>query len=128
MRAAANLAPIEPGIRPVCDALNRVAGVQTIWSCEGHPWRDAPPFVVFNAHQAAAFRVHKLLGHGHGDGSLKYCWWLTSRFNEDGSLQYVLESNDCRVVPRSRLFPKWRRAGMDQDLSRLALLLSQMSN
>ena len=28
-------APIEPGILPVCEVLNAIPGIQTLWSCEG---------------------------------------------------------------------------------------------
>lgn len=44
------MATIEPGIQPVVDALNAIPGVQTLWSCHGHPMLvPRNPFVSFQA-------------------------------------------------------------------------------
>ena len=63
MLSPAARAPIEPGILPVCKALNAIGGIQTVWSCEGHPWRLvlSKPYVMFTAPQDFAFRLHLLL-------------------------------------------------------------------
>lgn len=41
-----NSEKIETGIFTLCEALNEIDGVSTFWSCEGHPDRSAPPFVM----------------------------------------------------------------------------------
>ena len=65
--------PIEPGILPVCEVLNAIPGIQTLWSCEGHPERQSPPYVTFIAPQEIAFQVDQLLSPGRGNETLKYC-------------------------------------------------------
>ncbi len=39
--------PIEPAIKPLCDVLNAVPGVQTIASCQGHICPCSAPYVMF---------------------------------------------------------------------------------
>lgn len=111
---------IEPGIRPVCDALNRLDDVRTLWSCEGHPFRVSRPYVVFEAPEAVAFRLHKKIHPESVDASLEYCWWLTANFRPDGRLQWCLEPN-CNI-PRWRYLPFLRRK-VDAELVRLAALI-----
>lgn len=111
---------IERGIRPVCDALNAIPEVRTLWSCQGHPERPSRPYVVFEAPERVALGVHQALGPGHGDGSLRYCWWLNANFRDNGQLQWCIEPN-CRV-PRWRYLPVARRA-IDAELGRLAALI-----
>lgn len=56
------------------------------------------PFVMFDAPNDIAFRIHSLLGSGHGnDGSLSLCWWLRALFQDDGSMRYVIEPFDYRL-------------------------------
>lgn len=120
--------PIEPGIRPVCDALNTIPGIITLWSCEGHSW-TRPPFVTFKASIDVAFKIHKLLGYGHGDGRLKYCWWVRANFLEDGTLQFTLLPNDWRFTEDYRRGLSGRilsfifRKFINQELYQLASLL-----
>lgn len=118
--------PIEPGILPVCAALNAIPGVETLWSCEGHPYRPSSPYVTFVTSQETAFRIHRLLVCGRDDGRLTYCWWLVANFRDDGSFQYTIKPNDYRLAATSHclLFPAWRRNTMNQELERLASLLA----
>ena len=118
---------IENGIRPVCDALNFFPEVATTHSCEGHPEIPLRPYVSFRASAAFAFRLHRQLGLGHGDGSLKFCWWLVAHFDDDGSMVYVLEPNDIRIPGRRWfLFRMWGRKSMDRELKQLAALIDQL--
>jgi hypothetical protein len=111
---------IEKGIRPVCDALNAISGVRTLWSCEGHPHRPSRPYVVFEAPEIVALGIHRALGLGDGGGTLVYCWWLTANFRDNGQLQWCIEPN-CRI-PRWRYLPVARRA-VDAELLRLAAVI-----
>nr|BAO18874.1 hypothetical protein [Burkholderia sp. M701] len=115
---------IERGIRPVCDALNRIEGVRTLWSCEGHPFRLSRPYVVFEAPEPFALRVHRAIEAKHIEGSLNYCWWLTANFRDNGVLQWCIEPN-CRI-PRWRYLPIARKK-LDAELRLLAAALSGVS-
>lgn len=115
---------IEAGIRPVCDVLNRMPGVTTVYSCEGHWLRKQPPYVMFDAPQEAAFRIHQLLENGRAGGKTKINWWLQARFQESGGLRYILQTNDRRIrenAPWWTSWPLWIR--MNKDLERLAGVL-----
>lgn len=126
----AELAPIEPGIRPVCDALNAIPGVVTLWSCEGHPYRTTPPYVTFTAPQKTAFRIQQQLDHGIRNGQLQYCWWVVATFQDDGSLKFTIEPNDYRLrasTPRLLLLfqiPAWSNSSMQRELQQMAALLA----
>lgn len=111
---------IERGIGPVCDALNRIDGVRTLWSCEGHPCRPSRPYVVFEAPEPVALQVHRAIEATHVDGSLIYCWWLTANFRDNGVLQWCIEPN-CRI-PRWRFLPIARKS-VDEELRRLAAVV-----
>ncbi|MDF0506666.1 hypothetical protein POK33_38595 [Burkholderia cenocepacia] len=114
---------IEPAVRPVCDSLNSIPGVATLWSCQGHPFRRSHPYVVFVAPEPVALAVHRLLGAGDGAGALRYPWWLNANFRENGDLQWCLEPN--YRFPRCRFLPLARRA-VDDELLRLAALIGTL--
>jgi len=123
--------PIEPGIKPVCDALNSIQNVHTLWSCEGHPGWKGTPYVTFIANQDVAFRISKLLDSERELGHLHYCWGLTANFRADGSLQYTIRPNDRRLNDDSlhwwslRL---WNRQALKSELNRLAQSLLSFLN
>lgn len=118
-------APIEPGILPVCGVLNSLPAVHTLWSCEGHPHRPTNPYVVFIASQELAFSISNLLELDPGVTNLKYNWRLIASFRFDGSLQYVIEPSDVRLLDRGfRLFRLYGRKSMNVELLHLAKLLS----
>lgn len=122
-------ANIEPGIRPVCDVLNSIPGVVTAYSCEGHWVGNRSPFVMFDAPNVVAFRIHCLLEHGHGDGRLTLCWWLQARFLDDGSMRYIIETNDYRIASDSWRPSRWSLwRSMNSELRCLADLLAQVKN
>lgn len=117
---------IENGIRPVCDALNSISGVRTLWSCEGHPNIPLRPYVAFECTQDFAFSVHKLLDAGHASAKLKYSWRITASFKDNGHLQYLIEPNDTRIRKRFWLIRNWKQAVMNEELLRLAELLKRL--
>lgn len=114
---------IEPGIRPVCDALNARDGIRTLWSCEGHYGTPSKPFVIFEAEQAVAFDLDRLLTRAYEDGRLRFWWNITANFREDGSLQYHIRPNDSRLNQNWRYFPVVRRQ-VDHELRQLAQLVA----
>ena len=117
---------IEPGVRPVCDVLNAMPDVRTVYSCEGHPRAFVPskPFVMFKAPAELAFGIHCMLAYGHGDGSLNFCWRLLAQFDDDSSMTYTLTTSDVRVSEkRWRPFQEWTTKAMNLDLLQLASLL-----
>lgn len=120
-------AAIEPGILPVCEALNSLPDVVTLWSCEGHPDLPCTPYVVFVARQDLAFRIDQLLAPRVGGRVLKYSWRLIASFRPDGSLQYILEPNDVRLQGGwlSFLRPLFSRKKMDGELRCLAELIQK---
>jgi len=62
-------APVEAGVVRLCDALNSLHGVFTIWSCERHPELLSRPVVTFVAPKELAFKVHRAIeerGQGLG--------------------------------------------------------------
>ncbi|WP_425953061.1 hypothetical protein [Ralstonia pseudosolanacearum] len=110
---------IEPKIRPVCDALNRVAGVRTLWSCEGHAFRPSRPYVVFEAPESIALQVHRMIGDGHAGGKLHYWWNMTANFRENGELQWLIEAP---AIPSWHYLPIVRQR-IDAELLAFAALL-----
>lgn len=124
--------PIEPGIKPLCDALNGLPGVHTLWSCEGHPSDGADPYVVFVANQAIAFKVDSAIAAGREKTGLHFVWWTTANFREDGSLQYTIRAEDYRVkkTPFWHFWPlpRWNQRAMVKDLARLAELVAQLKH
>jgi hypothetical protein len=117
---------IEPGIQPVCAALNRIPGVATRWSCEGHPDGIRTPYVTFVAAEEFARQVNFLLAHGHGpDDSLKRYWSLSGSFDPDGELQWTLRAAPGQYIHWPFRF--WWRRKMNTELQRLANLLATMT-
>ena len=122
--------PIESGVKPLCDALNSLPGVYTVWSCEGHPYRGHPPFAIFVTDQATAFKVNSAIEAGPHTKALHFNWWTTATFREDGSLQYSIQPSDWRIPDgtwwRFWPLPRWSRRVMMKDLKRLAELVAQI--
>ncbi|WP_210461786.1 hypothetical protein [Pantoea ananatis] len=110
---------IEPGIRPLCDALNAIEGIVTLYSCEGHPRRPARPYVSFRASEDQARLVQLALTH---NDRLIYHWWVTGNFNRWGVWMYCLEPNDVRIGRPLHfgVLPTWKRNVMDRELLHLA--------
>ncbi|WP_261643099.1 hypothetical protein [Erwinia mallotivora] len=110
---------IEPGILPVCNALNSFEGITTLYSCEGHTWYSFRPYVSFRADEYLARMISAAVGHDMG---LMYNWWVTGNFNESGEWMYCLEPNDIRIRRSLRfgIFPVWSRKVMDRELQNIA--------
>jgi hypothetical protein len=127
-KGRAYLASIEPGVQPLCDALNALPGVSTLWSCEGHPDRPSRPYVIFSAPESIAFSLHQKLERGADVDALEFSWWLKAHFDAAGAMQYTIEPNDYRIPGDPWPFRrKWNRKGMDQELKRLANLVAQVA-
>jgi hypothetical protein len=120
------LAPIEPGVRPLCDALNALPDTYTLWSCEGHPEMASTPFVTFVAPQEIAFKLSRLI---ECSPFLKFNWTMSACFREDGSLQYTVRPDDIRFIRKGivGLWPRmrWSYDEMCIELSNLSQLISQ---
>lgn len=119
---------IEPGIAPLCAALNRVPEVRTIWSCEGHPSEGHRPYVVFSAPQPFAFALDRALCHESRFASgLRFIWKVTANFRDDGSLQWTIDPNDERFVTRGLLgISRWSRKQVDADVVVLARIVDAL--
>lgn len=132
LHAPAITASIEPGIKPVCDALNALPSVFTLWSCEGHPEDGSQPYVTFIADTATAFNVHSAIGPDSGKSGLLFCWCLNASFRNDGSMQYTIEPNDYRISKHSwqRWWSRrrWNQRLVETDLSRLGALVAQLKS
>lgn len=111
---------IEPKIRPVCDALNAITAVRTLWSCEGHAFRPSRPYVVFEAPEATALQIHRMIGDGHAGGALTYWWRMTANFRDSGKLQWLIEAP---TIPGWHYLPIARRK-VDDELLTFASLLN----
>lgn len=124
------LAPIEPGIGPLCDALNALPDVHTLWSCEGHPDLPARPYVTFIADKDTAFKVHLAIGPNCGKLGLEFNWGMEANFRQDGSMQYTIAPNDYRVSQgtwhRWWSANRWDRRKMNADLMRLAAIVAML--
>lgn len=123
----AYLAQIEPGVRPLCDAINELPDTYTLWSCEGHPEREAKPYVTFIAPQDIAFSLSRLIEFSP---HLKFNWVLTAGFREDGSMQYTLRPCDIRLTRQGfawRPRKQWSHDQMCAELLRLAQLVARES-
>jgi len=131
LNAPAIKAPIEPGVKPLCDALNSLPGVHTLWSCEGHPEDGSRPYATFIGPAEAAFAISHTIGTDSQAAGLHFSWNLTATFRDDGTLQYTIEPNDYRVMRQTWaewLFARrrWSKQIMANDLSGLAGLIRNL--
>lgn len=120
MRNGVSMDLIEPKIRPVCDALNAISDVHTLWSCEGHASRPSRPYVVFEAPETIALQIHRMIGDGHAGGALNYWWNMTANFRDNGQLQWLIEAP---TIPGWHYLPIARRR-IDAELRTFASLLN----
>lgn len=131
LNAPAIKAPIEPGVIPLCAALNALPGVHTLWSCEGHPEDGSRAYATFIGPAETAFAISRAIGPDSQNAGLYFCWNLTATFRDDGSLQYTIEPNDYRVTRPTWgewLFARrrWNKQTMANDLSGLAGLVRKL--
>jgi len=130
LNAPAIKAPIEPGVRPLCDALNSLSGVNTLWSCEGHPEDGSRPYATFIAPSEIAFAIHQVVSPLNVAGGLNFIWDLVATFRDDGTIQYTIQPNDYRISEgtwwRWWSRNRWSRRSMSADLERLAVLVKQL--
>lgn len=110
--------PVEPGIFPLCEALNACAEIKTQYSCEGHPLAGMPPYVVFSTDLHHARKLQLEMDTGHLRERLKYCWQITGYFENTTNWLYCISANDIRLTrpPHFGIIPRWRRSEMDVEL------------
>lgn len=121
---------IEPDMRPLCNVLNSIPGVETQWSCEGHPTRvggNFAPYVMFFADEATARCINALLQHSRRTGDLYFNWWVRGSFSDEGIWRYSIENNDVRLARGKlfRLIPRWNKSQMRVELARMSLIIEQ---
>jgi hypothetical protein len=106
--------PLEPGARPLVDALNAVPGVKTWASCHGHWIKRAMPYVSFYAPQDFAFRLTLKLAEWQR--WLVGAWSLTVTFDLEGSMSF------CFRRHQDVSFGDWKltRWALNYDLRTLA--------
>lgn len=114
---------IEPGIRPLVDALNGWHEFETFASCEGHVWRQLDPYVAFRIVEGspfgAALETLETLSwktHLAAASRLSYFWELQAWFHPDGGLAFAIRA----PALRDRLW--WRRSAVRRDIRTLAVL------
>jgi hypothetical protein len=125
----ATLPEIEPGIAPLCAAFNRVRGVATLWSCEGHPTRWwMRPYVTFVSDQRFAFAVDKAIRPDLGGGAgLRFVWSVSANFHDNGALKYTIQPEDRRFGSANFLgLARWTRRQVRADLAVLEGLIAQI--
>lgn len=113
-------AVIEPGILPVCEALNALPEVRTLWSCEGH-WGRQLPYAGFQATADMAEAINRAVSRA---GS--YCWWVVGMFDPEGVLRFSLRPNDYRLHHGIGGWLHMRRQNLDAELLRLATAIIQL--
>ncbi|MGE4278212.1 MAG: hypothetical protein AB7G62_01410 [Magnetospirillum sp.] len=112
---------IDPKIQPLVDALNGIAGVRTIASCEGHFSRLRRPYVYFHCPPALAESMAARLRDFNK--ALSYWWRLSGEFNEVNRLCFLLEAP--RLSAGEGLYNAFtnyiiNRQRINRDLSALA--------
>lgn len=114
---------IEPGIRPLVDAMNATGVFWTVASCEGHRWSGERPYVYFVAPPEA---VSWLGGRLEQDALspkplLNYYWKVTGHFTSDGDIRFALEAAGLSTG-------FWRATALRHDIETLTALIQQFSH
>ena len=87
---------IEPGIRPLVDALNAIPGVKTIGSCEGHVrwpgWLYKVPYVYFQAPSDVAEHIANFLRQDMATRRphMRQAWIIQGLFHPERGLCFHL--------------------------------------
>lgn len=120
---------IEPQVQPLVEVLNRIEGVRTIASCEGHFCRIDHPYVYFHCQPPVAEMISRCLHEAHLQGTFHRWWRLTGMFNETHTLCFVLEAPSLHH--RGSLFSAFinfvlLRHKVDDDLRHLSRVLEQL--
>ncbi|MDG3444622.1 hypothetical protein [Nitrospirillum amazonense] len=128
----ANEANIDPHIRDLVYRLNRLPGVQTLYSCQGHRNKTTiGAFVMFSAPAWFAHRLATWL-----DTSVNphipthYVWGLDGRWQMTAPHPrwfWILATNDIRI-PGGLIFRRHSRKKLDGDFSHLADICEQISS
>lgn len=113
---------VEPGIRPVCEALNAIPGVATIYSCHGH--RGSNPFVLFYAPLETAHRLFVGLERAWMTEQIADQWLMTADLYAYPDLRFMITPNrrDDRLW-----FPWISRRRCKRELWSLAAVIRDIS-
>ncbi len=118
---------IESGVLPLCEVLNAIDGISTLWSCEGHPERPTPPFVVFFCSETIAAKLDRDILLARRKGLLKFNWWVRGNFDTNNVWRYTIEPND-RAISRPLRFgflPNWKTRDMRTELARMSEIIRE---
>jgi|GEM_PF-1973928 hypothetical protein len=112
---------IEPGIRPLVDAMNATGVFWTVASCEGHRWSGAPPYVYFVAPLEVAASLDVLLEEDIANEKrrLTYYWVVRGMFFR-GQIRFHISPPNLA----QRYF--WRRRTLEADIHILVDLVLQL--
>lgn len=124
---------IEPGIKPLCDALNALPGTKTVWSCEGHPSKFGGiyvPYVVFKTDEDTARKIDKEIANRHH--GLQFLWMLSGYFDPHGQWHYKIESNDIAIlrhgfIKKTGWIARWNAREMYEEVRLMAKIVSEVS-
>ncbi|EHH1077083.1 hypothetical protein J7I01_002728 [Vibrio parahaemolyticus] len=123
---------IDPKIKPLVDALNRLTTVTTCHSCQGHVQELSDPYISFRSSQSQAAEIHQTLLQLWRQGKTHTRWALTASFTSRNELRYRLYG--VRYSQHFCQFLLWRcwhfgihRHLIDQDINTLTLVFNEQS-
>ncbi|MDT7518611.1 hypothetical protein RAE19_07810 [Rhodoferax sp. TBRC 17660] len=85
---------IDPGIKPLVDAMNATGVIKTIASCQGHASYGMPPYVYFNSTVEVAGLIERQLRKSKIDSAISFGgdWTIQGMFDEHCELRFILYS------------------------------------
>lgn len=125
---------IEPGIRALCDALNGIPGVRTLYSCEGHWQRNMDPYVLFRSSiEFAAELNHRIYWQSP---LFDFHWGVQGRFipsrdPEGRVMQFLLTVQSYKLSGQTWLdmLTRWvSRNALKRDLELIEFIVRQINN
>lgn len=123
---------IDPKIKPLVDALNRLTTVTTCHSCQGHIKTLSSPYVSLRSSQTQAANIHQTLLQLWRQGKTHTRWALTASFNSRNELRYRLYGvRYNRDLAVTWLWRFWhygiKRHRVDQDINTLTHAFNKQS-
>ena len=121
---------IDPAIKPLVDALNRIKGIKTVASCQGH-FFGGTPYVYFNAPVRIAAAIERLLRTAMTADQPKFMlgWSIEGMFNEKYELTFSIRAAYCDASAWSPLYAFWlfvlRRKRLNADFLMLSEYLRE---
>jgi len=129
-RTPEQYAVVEPGVKPLVDAMNATGVLRTIASCHGHAHDRTMPYVYFRAPFDVASNPERLIRNDNTRESptLQALWVVEGRFNESFELCFSLSSPHLSRLINSSMWPlrcTRLRRGMRADLVALVGFVEQ---